>query len=98
MLLTPCWTVSFVLMDRAVTPPSDVVSAWSDTSSVASSLDLRLHGSTSEESSVGQSSSSPSRLRLQPMRKAKKSRRPTKVPTPTSLSLNFLGLEAPLRS
>ncbi|KAF4035452.1 hypothetical protein GN244_ATG12519 [Phytophthora infestans] len=64
-----------VPMDRAITSLSDVVSAWSDTSSVASTLDLRLHGSDSEESSVGQASSSPSRLRLQPTRKAKKNGR-----------------------
>ncbi|KAF4142771.1 hypothetical protein GN958_ATG08083, partial [Phytophthora infestans] len=64
-----------VPMDRAITSLSDVVSAWSDTSSVASTLDLRLHGSDSEESSVGQPSSSPSGLRLQPTRKAKKNGR-----------------------
>ncbi|KAF4041318.1 SET domain-containing protein [Phytophthora infestans] len=64
-----------VPMDRAITSLSDVVSAWSDTSSVASTLDLRLHGSDSEESSVGQASSSPSRLRPQPTRKAKKNGR-----------------------
>ncbi|KAF4031055.1 hypothetical protein GN244_ATG17151 [Phytophthora infestans] len=64
-----------VPMDRAITSLSKVVSAWSGTSSVASTLDLRLHGSDSEESSVGQASSYPSRLRLQPTRKAKKNGR-----------------------